>query len=137
MRQIEWTTQFKRDYKREKKGRHRASLDQNMVGVITADEVMRLKAPVKDKDGKILEAGDMLIFSAGYPPVYGQQILYFQDPYFQKRAEVHEQFPTPFGYLWIKMRIFIAFIDIYGYVFGYGTQKRYPYHISTDPCSHR
>ena len=35
MRQIEWTTQFKRDYKREKKGRHRASLDQNMVGVIT------------------------------------------------------------------------------------------------------
>jgi mRNA interferase YafQ len=27
MRMIEWTGQFKRDYKRERKGKHRATLD--------------------------------------------------------------------------------------------------------------
>jgi len=36
MRTIEWTTQFKRDYKRESKGPHRASLDTDLLPVFSA-----------------------------------------------------------------------------------------------------
>ena len=36
MRTIERTTQFKRDYQRESKGRHRASLDANLAPVVEA-----------------------------------------------------------------------------------------------------
>lgn len=36
MRTIERTTAFKRDYKRESKGRYRASLDADLVPVLTA-----------------------------------------------------------------------------------------------------
>lgn len=36
MREIERTTQFKRDYKRGAKGRHRASLDSSVAGVLGA-----------------------------------------------------------------------------------------------------
>lgn len=35
MRTIEYTTQFKRDYKREKKGRHRKTLDKMIEDVVT------------------------------------------------------------------------------------------------------
>jgi mRNA interferase YafQ len=34
MRTIEWTGQFKRDYRREKKGRHRRTLDNALVPTI-------------------------------------------------------------------------------------------------------
>ncbi len=34
MREIERTSRFKRDYKREAKGRHRSSLDESMVAVL-------------------------------------------------------------------------------------------------------
>ncbi len=33
MRTIEWTSQFKRDYKREGKGRHGAALDANLLPI--------------------------------------------------------------------------------------------------------
>jgi hypothetical protein len=46
---------------------------------------MRLKGATK-VGNDIKEAGDMLIFSAGYPAVYGKQILYFKDPIFLKRS---------------------------------------------------
>ncbi|WP_374090903.1 type II toxin-antitoxin system YafQ family toxin [Methylomicrobium lacus] len=36
MRTIERTSQFKRDYKREAKGRYRGSLDADLVSVLTA-----------------------------------------------------------------------------------------------------
>jgi mRNA interferase YafQ len=36
MRTIEWTTQFKRDYKRESKGQHRATLDTDLLPVFNA-----------------------------------------------------------------------------------------------------
>lgn len=36
MRTIERSTTFKRDYKRESKGRHRASLDADLLPVLTA-----------------------------------------------------------------------------------------------------
>jgi len=34
MRTIEWTSQFKRDYKRESKGQHRATLDVDLFPVL-------------------------------------------------------------------------------------------------------
>ena len=34
MRRIEWTGKFKRDYKREKKGQHRATLDDDLFPVV-------------------------------------------------------------------------------------------------------
>lgn len=34
MRTIEWTGQFKRDYKRESKGRHRATLDDDLFPIV-------------------------------------------------------------------------------------------------------
>lgn len=43
MREIEWTSRFKRDYKREKKGRHSKALDYAMtvvVDLLAADEPM-------------------------------------------------------------------------------------------------
>ncbi len=36
MRTIERTGQFKRDYKRETKGQHRATLDLELIAIITA-----------------------------------------------------------------------------------------------------
>jgi mRNA interferase YafQ len=36
MRTIEWTNQFKRDYKRESKGQHRAALDADLMPIIDA-----------------------------------------------------------------------------------------------------
>ncbi len=35
MRTIEWTSKFKRDYRREKKGQHRATLDVDLVAALT------------------------------------------------------------------------------------------------------
>ena len=34
MREIEWTTRFKRDYRREKKGRYRAVLDSELTLIL-------------------------------------------------------------------------------------------------------
>ncbi len=36
MRAIEWTSQFKRDYKRENKGQHRATLDADLFPIVDA-----------------------------------------------------------------------------------------------------
>ncbi len=57
--------------------------------LMTADEIMRLKPPKKEGRGeaeRIVEGGDMLIFIAGRFPIYGRQMLYFQDPTFTRRA---------------------------------------------------
>ena len=47
--------------------------------LLTADECMRLALPKMDRAGGRLSPGDCLIFVAGQPPVYGQQIVYFTD----------------------------------------------------------
>ena len=60
--------------------------------LLTVDEVRRLRAPekVKDAEGneKITRPGAELIFVAGSRPIYGTQILYFQDPIFNKRSKI-------------------------------------------------
>lgn len=49
--------------------------------LLTPDECMRLKAAKKSRRDptKIVQAGDMLVFSAGAPPILGRQPLYFFD----------------------------------------------------------
>jgi type IV secretion system protein VirD4 len=57
--------------------------------VMTPDEVMRLRLPVKGDDGKtIVEAGDVLIHLGGRFPVRGVQSLYFRDPEFSRRVRI-------------------------------------------------
>jgi type IV secretion system protein VirD4 len=50
---------------------------------------MTLPGPTrKDDRDQIVKAGDMLIFTAGFSPIYGRQILYFHDPVFKQRAKI-------------------------------------------------
>jgi len=56
--------------------------------LMTADEILKLKSALKDKDGRILEPGEMLIFIAGHSPIYGTQILYFEDPEFNQQTKI-------------------------------------------------
>jgi type IV secretion system protein VirD4 len=54
--------------------------------LLTPDEIMDLKKPRKDDEGRIVESGEMVIFTAGERPIFGTQILYFLDPVFGRRA---------------------------------------------------
>jgi type IV secretion system protein VirD4 len=56
--------------------------------LLTADECMRLRLPQRDAATGRTRPGDCLIFVAGQPPVYGQQILYFTDAVLAARAEL-------------------------------------------------
>lgn len=56
--------------------------------LLTPDECLRMPGPTKNDSGDIEKPGDMVIYVAGYPAVYGKQPLYFKDPVFQARASV-------------------------------------------------
>jgi type IV secretion system protein VirD4 len=56
--------------------------------LLTVDECMRLRGPEKDAEGRILVPGDMLIFAAGHPAVYGKQMLFFLDSELSRRAKL-------------------------------------------------
>jgi type IV secretion system protein VirD4 len=59
--------------------------------LLTVDECLRIPGPIKGfQNGSdvIKEAGDMIIYVAGFPAIYGKQPLYFQDAIFQARAEI-------------------------------------------------
>ena len=58
--------------------------------LLTIDECLRMPGPKKDAEGQIKEAGDMVVYVAGYPAIYGRQPLYFHDPIFTARAAVPE-----------------------------------------------
>lgn len=57
--------------------------------LLTPDECMRLPGPEKDSDMMITKPGDMLVFAAGFPVIYGRQILYFMDKTFSERAKIN------------------------------------------------
>jgi type IV secretion system protein VirD4 len=56
--------------------------------LLTPDECLRMPGPKKNEQGDIVEPGDMVIYVAGFPAIYGKQPLYFKDPYFSARAMV-------------------------------------------------
>jgi type IV secretion system protein VirD4 len=57
--------------------------------LLTPDECMRMPGARKEGD-LITEAGDMVVYVAGFPAIYGRQPLYFQDKVFAARAAVPE-----------------------------------------------
>lgn len=71
-----------------------AKISRNMQEVqrplLTPDECMRMPGPVKNANGEIEQAGDMVLYVAGYPAIYGKQPLFFKDPTFAARAAVPE-----------------------------------------------
>jgi type IV secretion system protein VirD4 len=56
--------------------------------LLTPDECLRMPGPIKSAAGDITQAGDMVVYMAGYPAIYGKQPLYFKDPVFQARASI-------------------------------------------------
>lgn len=64
------------------------SYQETKRALLTPDEALRMPGPKKNDKGDIVEAGDMIIYVAGFPAIYGKQILYFQDPVFNARATV-------------------------------------------------
>jgi type IV secretion system protein VirD4 len=56
--------------------------------LLTPDECLRMPGPIKNDRGLIEQPGDMLVFVAGYPAIYGVQPLYFKDPVLQARARL-------------------------------------------------
>jgi type IV secretion system protein VirD4 len=56
--------------------------------VMTPDEVMALRKPRKDDNGKIIESGQMVIFQAGERPILGTPIIYYADPVFSARSRI-------------------------------------------------
>lgn len=57
--------------------------------LLTPDECLRMPGPKKDGE-LIVTAGDIVIYVAGFPAIYGRQPLYFQDKIFAARAAVPE-----------------------------------------------
>jgi type IV secretion system protein VirD4 len=57
--------------------------------LLTPDECMRMPGPKKNGE-MIVEAGDMVVYVAGFPAIYGRQPLYFQDRIFTARAAIPE-----------------------------------------------
>ena len=47
--------------------------------LLTPDECLRMPGPRKDAEGHIEAAGDMVVYVAGYPAIYGKQPLYLRD----------------------------------------------------------
>jgi type IV secretion system protein VirD4 len=58
--------------------------------LLTVDECLRMPGPKKDAEGQIEEPGDMVVYVAGYPAIYGRQPLYLKDYIFTARAAVPE-----------------------------------------------
>lgn len=64
------------------------SITETARSLLTPDECMRLPGARKNADGLVTAPGDMLVFVAGYAPIYGRQILYFLDPTFSRRSKI-------------------------------------------------
>ena len=53
-------------------GRVSRSIQEVQRPLLTPDECMRMPGPVKDGNGDIDKAGDMVVYVAGYPAIYGK-----------------------------------------------------------------
>lgn len=70
------------------RGRSRSvSMAETARPLLTPDECMRLASLELDSHGRP-EGGDIVVMTAGYPPIYGRQMLYFADPVFSRRSKI-------------------------------------------------
>jgi type IV secretion system protein VirD4 len=64
------------------------SLQEVQRPLMTPDECRRLPGLLKNSSGDVVDAGNMLIFPAGFPAIYGTQVLYFRDSEMDKRSKI-------------------------------------------------
>jgi type IV secretion system protein VirD4 len=55
---------------------------------MTPDECRRIPGLRKNSRGDVTDAGNMLIFPAGFPAIYGSQTLYFQGEEMDRRSKI-------------------------------------------------
>lgn len=72
------------------------TLRSSMRLLFTPDEIRRLKPPKRDRDGNIIDPGEMLIYQGGQV-IRGTQSLGFRDPEFQRRMEIPAPVATKAG----------------------------------------
>lgn len=68
------------------------SYRETSVDLLSANDIMALPKAKLDNNRMVVEAGDMLAFAAGCPPIYGKQMPYFMDDEMNARIE-----PPPNG----------------------------------------
>ena len=56
--------------------------------LLTPDECLRMPGPQKNDGDLITTAGDLVVYCAGFPAIYGRQPLYFADETFSARSKV-------------------------------------------------
>lgn len=66
------------------------SLKEHRRALMTPAEILELRPPAKDGQGNIVKPGAMLITVAGFPPIYGTQFLWFQNPKLKARSQLPE-----------------------------------------------
>ena len=64
------------------------SLQEVQRPLMTPDECRRLPGLKKNSSGDVVDAGNMLIFPAGFSAIYGTQTLYFQDTEMDRRSKI-------------------------------------------------
>jgi type IV secretion system protein VirD4 len=64
------------------------SLQEVQRPLMTPDECRRLPGLKKNSRGDVVDAGNMLIFPAGFSAIYGVQTLYFQDSEMDRRSKI-------------------------------------------------
>jgi type IV secretion system protein VirD4 len=64
------------------------SLQEVQRPLMTPDECRRLPGLRKNSSGDVVDAGNMLIFPAGFSAIYGNQVLYFQDSEMDRRSKI-------------------------------------------------
>jgi type IV secretion system protein VirD4 len=64
------------------------SLQEVQRPLMTPDECRRLPGLKKNASGDVVDAGNMLIFPAGFSAIYGTQCLYFQDSEMDRRSKI-------------------------------------------------
>ncbi len=76
-------------------GQVSTNIDQVERPLLTPDECMRLPGAETTAEGDVLAPGDMLVFSAGFAPIFAKQMLYFLDPEFLRRARIASPIHAP------------------------------------------
>jgi type IV secretion system protein VirD4 len=67
---------------------HQTSLQEVQRPLMTPDECRRLPGLKKNSSGDVVDAGNMLVFPAGFSAIYGVQTLYFLDPEMDRRSKI-------------------------------------------------
>lgn len=72
------------------------SYSQQARDLMTPDETKRLPTARKDTDGRVIEPGDLLVFSSGTAPIYGVQTPFFLDTILDRRSKIDPPITSDF-----------------------------------------